>query len=134
MTKETESKGATRGGQFTAGIERVWNEIKQISRQVERETKRSGRVARLRLDLRQLRRQRIEVRARLGKAVFEAQVAGGTDLKLQEVEGFAGGVAALDKLEEQIRATEEEIEQLRASGEDAPATSRDEVAEEAASG
>ena len=80
---------------------------------LHRETRRSGRVARLHVDTRKLRREMAGVQTRLGEAIYEARVAGGDDLRLSEVEGYAGGVAALDSLNEQLHAKEVEIEQVR---------------------
>ena len=101
------------GGQFTESIGRVWSEIKHISKQLERETRKSGRSARLKLDVRGLRRQENEVRARLGKAVYEARGEHGDGISLHEVEGFAGGVAALDALSEEIATKQAETDDLR---------------------
>jgi archaellum component FlaC len=101
-------------GQFSESLERIWNEIKEISHQVEQETRRSGRFARLRLDSRQLRRQLIEVQARLGKAVFEAFVSKGGEIRLEEIEGIGDQIAALDRLQEQVAAKENEIDDLQA--------------------
>ena len=125
---ETETPRA--GNQFSDGIERVWSEIKQISKQVERETRKSGRVARLKLDIRGLRREEVEIRARLGKAVYAARQEHGDTATLAEVEGFAGGVAALDSLAEQIATKDAEIEQLRQAGEtdEQPLETSEEVA------
>lgn len=94
-------------------LDRVWEEIKQISRQVERETRRSGRVARLKLDIRKLRKEIFEVRARLGEAVHKAHRAGGGGQRLDEIEGYAARVAALDRLHADVEDLEAEIERLR---------------------
>ena len=83
--------------------------------QVEQETRRSGRIARVRLDSRQLRRQLIEVQARLGKTVFEAFASDGGDVRLEEIEGIGDELAALDRLQEQVAATESEIDDLQAT-------------------
>ena len=112
-SNQVEAETPKESGLISGGIGRVWSEIKQISRQVEQETRKSGRVARLRLEIRSLRREQVEVRARLGKAVYEAGQEHGDSIALSEVEGFAGGVAALDALGEQITAKEADIEQLR---------------------
>jgi len=103
------------GNQITEGLERVWSEIKQISRQVEAETRKTGRTARLKMDIRRLEREQQEVRARLGKAVYAARCEHGDGIALSEVEGFAGGVAALDALSEEIAAKQAEVETLRRS-------------------
>ena len=112
QTEEPERQEAS-GNQITDGLERVWSEIKQISKQVENETRRSGRSARLRLDIRRLRKEQSEVRARLGNAVYEALCEHGDEITLQQVEGFAGGVAALEALAADISAKETEINSLR---------------------
>lgn len=121
MSEQVESDQATTAtpkasGAISEGFGRVWSEIKQISKQVEHETRKSGRVARLRLDLRSLRREQVEVRARLGKAIYAAHQEHGDSIALSEVEGLAGGVAALDSLHEQVSAKEAEIEELRQAG------------------
>ena len=99
---------------FREGMGRIWSEIKQISKQVEHETRKSGRSARLKLDIRRLRREENEVRARLGKAVYAAREAQGDGISLHEVEGFAGGVAALDALREDIATKRAEDDHLGA--------------------
>jgi len=122
------------GNQINEGIGRVWGEIKQISKQVERETRKTGRTARLKLDLRSLHREEQEVRARLGKAVHRALHEHGDAHTLAEVEGMAGGIAALDALGEQIAAKETEIDTLYAPDaadtpeEQQPLTESEEVA------
>lgn len=98
--------------QISDGLERVWTEIKQITRSVEQETRRTGRAARLKLDLRGLQRERDEVRTRLGKAIYAARNEHGDEIALNQVEGYAGGVAALDALEQKIAAKEAEMESL----------------------
>jgi len=138
MSEQAETDARPGTGVLTDSIDRLWNEIKQISKQVEGETRRSGRMARLRLDIRKLEREVIEVRGRLGKAVYDARTAAGDDLKLHEVEGLAGGIAALDSLHEQIAAKEAEIGGLReptpGPAENQAAETPEEVAEEPASG
>ncbi|MFQ5745035.1 MAG: hypothetical protein ACE5HV_15830 [Acidobacteriota bacterium] len=137
MPERKEAGREENRAQLTKSLERVWQEVKQISRQVERETRRSGRVARLRLDLRQLERQLFEVRARLGKAVYDAQLAAEGELQLGQVEGYSARVAALDDLHAQIRAKQEEIEGLRSPSPETgagqqPATTSKKIAGEAA--
>ena len=78
--------------------------------------RKSGRAARLKLDMRRLRGEENEVRTRLGKAVYEARQEHGDAIALQDVEGFAGGVAALDALGEEIAAKEAEVNALLLRG------------------
>jgi len=117
MSEEVENDTGAQGSDpITEGFSRVWSEIKQISKQVERETRKSGRAARLKLDMRRLRGEENEVRTRLGKAVYEARQEHGDAIALQDVEGFAGGVAALDALGEEIAAKEAEVNALLLRG------------------
>lgn len=103
-------------GSVNEGLERVWREIKQISRQVEREARKTGRSARLSMEIRKLRRDQVSVRARLGKAVYQARNAHGDEIALNQVEGFAGGVAALDALRDKIAAKQAELDALHGTG------------------
>ena len=114
MPTAAEADAPVSSGQFSESLERIWNEIKEISHQVEQETRRSGRIARLRLDSRQLKRQLIEVQARLGKAVFEAHASKGGTVRLEEIEGIGDEIAALDRLQDQLAAKESEIDDLQA--------------------
>ena len=114
MPSTAEVEAPVSSGQFSESLERIWSEIKEISHQVEQETRRSGRIARLRLDSRQLRRQLIEVQARLGQAVFEAHVSKGGKVRLAEIEGIGDEIAALDRLQQQVAAKESEIDGLQA--------------------
>ena len=115
MPIAAEVEAPVSSGQFSESLERIWTEIKEISHQVEQETRRSGHIARLRLDSRQLRRQLIEVQARLGKAVFEAHVSNSGEIRLQEIEGIGDQIAALGRLQEQVAAKESEIDDLKAT-------------------
>jgi hypothetical protein len=115
MPSTAEVEVPVSSGQFSESLERIWQEIKEISHQVEQETRRSGRIARLRLDSRQLRRQLIEVRARLGKEVFEAFASKGGHVRLEEIEGIGDELAALDRLQEQVADKESEIDDLQAT-------------------
>lgn len=117
---ENNAPDAQPRNQIGDGLDRVWTEIKQITRSVEQETRRTGRAARLKLDLRSLQREREEVRARLGKAVYAARSEHGEEIVLDQVEGLAGGVAALDTIEEKIAAIEAEIESLHGPAPEQP--------------
>ena len=76
-----------------------------------------------------LRKETDEVRARLGKAVYEAYREHGDNIALDEVAGFAGGIAALDSLHQEIAAREAEIDDLRqGSAPESPVAEPEEVA------
>jgi hypothetical protein len=65
------------------------------------------------LDSRQLRRQLIEVQARLGKTVYEAHASRGGNIRLEEIEGIGDQIVALDRLQEQLAAKDSEIDDLQ---------------------
>ena len=73
---------------------------------------------------RQLRRQLIEVQARLGKAVYEAHSSRGEDIRLEEIEGIGDQIAALDRLQEKLAAKESEIDDLQAAAPSAEALTK----------
>ncbi len=114
MPSTAEVEAPVSSGQFSESLERIWQEIKEISHQVEQETRRSGRIARMRLDSRQLRRQLIEAQARLGQAIFEAHASGGDSVRLEEIEGIVDELDALDRLQKQVAAKDSEIDSLQA--------------------
>ncbi len=114
MPSTAEVEVPVSSGQFSDSLERIWQEIKEISHQVEQETRRSGRIARLRLDSRQLRRQLIEAQACLGKTVCEAHASKSGKVRLEEIEGIEEHLATLDRLQESVVAKESEIDSLQA--------------------
>ena len=130
MSGKVEMEAKREKGQVSKQLGRVWSEIKQISKQVERETRKSGRVSRLRLDIHRLRREKMAVQARLGQAVHAALKEHGGSIALSEVEEFANSVATMDILIEKITAKEAQVEQLRQAGtaDDQPLETSGEVA------
>lgn len=127
MTDVTDEHSADAGASdLSANLERIWEEIKQISRQVERETRRSGRIARLRLEARQLRRDLAEWQARLGKAAYEAHASGGADQRLRDIEGLDEAVRALDDVGARLREKQQRIDELKTAAEAAGAEVREE--------
>jgi hypothetical protein len=122
MPTAAEVDAPVSSGQFSESLERIWSEIKEISRQVEQETRRSGRIARLRLESRQFRRQLIEVQARLGKAVYEAHTSRGGNMRLEDIEGIGDQIAALDRLQDKLAAKDDEIDDLQAPAPSAEAS------------
>lgn len=101
-------------------LDRIWDEIKQISRQVEQETRRGGRIARLRLDIRGLRRDCSEQAALLGQLIYDAQMAGAKRPTLSRVEGYDDLIAKIAGLHGQVDAKESEIAELKSQGEEEP--------------
>lgn len=101
-------------------LDRIWREIKDLTRQVEQETRRGGRIARLRFEIRGLRQDLEGEAARLGRLVYEAQMAGGKRPALARVEGYDAAVERIADLEARIEAKEEHIVELRRQGEPDP--------------
>ena len=121
MPSTAEVEAPVSPGQFGESLERIWSEIKEISNQVEQETRRGGHIARLRLDSRQLRRQLIEVQARLGQAAYEAFASKGGQVRLEEIEGIGDEIATLDRLQLEMAAKESEIDGLHVAAPSAEA-------------
>lgn len=95
-------------------LDRIWTEIKEISGQIEHETRRGGRIARLRFDLRGLRRDADEAMARLGVAVYDAHMASGKEPALKKLDGYAAMIDKIAGIKAMIAAREDEIAELQA--------------------
>ena len=130
MNEKVEIETKRKKGQVSEQLGRVWSEIKQISKQVERETRKSGRVSRLRLDIHRLRREKLAAQSRLGQAVHAALQEHGDSIALSEVEEPANSAATVNILIEKIITKEAEVQQLRQAGpgDDQPLETSGEVA------
>ena len=130
MSEKVEMETKREKGQVSEQLGRVWSEIKQISKQVERETRKSGRVSRLRLEIHRLRREKKMAQSKLGQAVHAALQEHGDSIALSEVEELANSAATINILIEKIIAKETEVEQLRQAGtaDDQPLETSREVA------
>ena len=130
MNEKVEMETKREKGQVSEQLGRVWSEIKQISKQVERETRKSGRVSRLRLERHRLRREKKMAQSQLGQAVHAALQEHGDSIALSEVEELANSAATINILIEKIIAKETEVEQLRQAGtaDDQPLETSGEVA------
>ncbi len=95
-------------------LDRIWQEIKDITRQLESETRRGGQIAKLKLDILGLRRKANEHTSRLGVLVYEAQKTSDKRPTLARVEGYDGVVADIATVEAEIDAKQEEIAALKA--------------------
>lgn len=95
-------------------LDRIWTEIKEISSQIEQETRRGGRIARLRFDLRGLRRDADEAASRLGHAVYDAHMAAGKEPSLKKVDGYAAMIDRIAGIQAMIAAKEDEVAELQA--------------------
>ena len=94
-------------------LDRIWTEIKDVSSQIEQETRKGGRIARLRFDLRGLRRDLDGVAAQIGHAVYEAQMTSGKRPALSRVEGYDDLLEQMVLLQAKIDKKEEAIAELR---------------------
>ncbi|NKB90146.1 MAG: hypothetical protein GKS06_18215 [Acidobacteria bacterium] len=83
-------------------LDRIWRELKQLTRQVETETRRGGQVARLRYELRGLRQDREALLTRLGAAVYRAQGDADRRPALRNVLGYDDAIEDLRQVDEQI--------------------------------
>ena len=130
MNEKVEIETKRKKGQVSEQLGRVWSEIKQISKQVERETRKSGRVSSLRLDIHRLRREKLAAQSRLGQAVHAALQEHGDSIALSEVEELANSAATVNILIEKIITKEAEVQQLRQAGpgDDQPLETSGEVA------
>ncbi|MDP6687391.1 MAG: hypothetical protein QF680_05370 [Acidobacteriota bacterium] len=130
MSEKVEMETKREKGQVSEQLGRVWSEIKQISKQVERETRKSGRVSRLRLEIHRLRREKKVAQSQLGQAVHAALQEHGDSIALSEVEELADSAATINILIEKIIAREAEVQQLRQAepGDDQPLETSGEVA------
>ena len=130
MSEKVEMETKREKGQVSEQLGRVWSEIKQISMQVERETRKSGRVSRLRLEIHRLRREKKMAQSQLGQAVHAALQEHGDSIALSEVEELANSAATINILIEKIIAREAEVQQLRQAepGDDQPLETSGEVA------
>ena len=95
-------------------LDRIWQEIKDATRQLESETRRGGQIAKLKLEMLGLRRKATEHTARLGHLVYEAQKTSDKQPTLARVEGYDELVAEIAALEAEIEAKQEEIAKLKA--------------------
>ena len=130
MSEKVEMETKREKGQVSEQLGRVWSEIKQISKQVERETRKSGRVSRLRLDMHRLRREKLAAQSRLGQTVHAALQEHCDSIALSEVEELANSAATVNILIEKIITKEAEVQQLRQAGpgDDQPLETSGEVA------
>ncbi len=95
-------------------LDRIWQEIKDITRQLESETRRGGQIAKLKLEILGLRRKATEHTSRLGHLVYEAQKTSDKRPTLARVEGYDELVAQIAAVEAEIEAKQEEIAELKA--------------------
>lgn len=111
MTTQQSDDGAGRN-ELGRHLDRIWRELKQLTRQVESETRRGGQVAKLRYELRGLRQDRAELLVGLGTVVYDAQRAGKRRPALRNVDGYDEFVGALTELDERIGAKQAALDTL----------------------
>ena len=115
-TEQRTSSSGEAKSDAASQLDRIWHEIKDIARQLENETRRGGRIARLRFERRGLRRDFDAVAARVGSLVYEAQMQGGKRPTLSRVQGYDAAIEKMADLRAQIAAKEDEIAELQHQG------------------
>jgi len=103
-------------------LDRIWQEVKEIGGQLESETRRGGRIAKLKLEILGLRHRANEHTSRLGKLVYEAQKSSDKRPTLSRVEGYDDIVAEIAAVESEMEAKREEIAELKAHAQEHEAT------------
>ena len=110
---QTEAPGSEPKYDVSGQLDKIWHEIKDIAKQLESETRRGGRIARLRFDIRGLRRDFDAVGTRVGAMIYEAQMAGGKRPTLSKVAGYDEAIEKMAGVRAQIAAKEDEIAELQ---------------------
>ncbi len=118
MTADTgqQTDEAPNTGTEASALERIWQEIRDITRQVEQEARRNGRLASLHLDVRNLRRGRSEQFSRLGNLIYRAQLESERRPTLSRVEGYDDLIVQIQAMDVRIETVEAEIARLRTGG------------------
>jgi hypothetical protein len=106
---QSESSGARDLGTH---LDRIWRELKDLTRQVESETRRGGQIAKLHYDIRGLRQERADVAAKLGEIVFAAHRDSARRPTLARVPGYDELVARLDSIADRVAAKQQAISAL----------------------
>ena len=93
-------------------LDRIWRELKQVTQQVERETRRGGQIAKLHYDVRGLRQERSTLTARLGQIVYQAQCESTRRPTLARVQGYDELITSIDTVSAQIASKRQRIADL----------------------
>jgi hypothetical protein len=103
-------------------LDRIWQEVKEVGGQLESETRRGGRIAKLKLEILGLRHRANEHTSRLGKRVYEAHKSSDKRPTLSRVEGYDDIVAEIAAVESEMEAKRGEIAELKAHAQEHEAT------------
>jgi len=93
-------------------LDRIWRELKEVTQQVERETRRGGQIAKLHYDMRGLRQEVAAHTSRLGQLVYKAQCESTRRPALARIEGYDALVASIDALVVEIETKRQRIADL----------------------
>lgn len=93
-------------------LDRIWRELKEVTQEVERETRRGGRIAKLHYDIRGLRQEVTEHMSQLGRLVYEAQRQSTRRPALARIDGYDELVALIGALRAEIEAKRRCIREL----------------------
>jgi len=102
-------------------LDRIWRELKEVTQQVERETRRGGQIAKLHYDTRGLRQEVASHTSRLGQLVYNAQCQSTRRPTLARIAGYDDLIAAIDALNAEIEANRQRIADLGGVGKRADA-------------
>lgn len=110
----TEQASSTSGMKHDLGehLDRIWRELKEVTQQVERETRRGGQIAKLHYHMRGLRQEVAAHTSRLGQLVYKAQCGSTRRPALARIEGYDELIASIDALSAEIETKRQRIAAL----------------------
>jgi len=93
-------------------LDRIWRDLKEVTQQVERETRRGGKIAKLHYDMRGLRQELSAHTARLGQLIYAAQCRSRRRPALASIDGYDELIASIDALSAKMEAKRQRIAEL----------------------
>ena len=93
-------------------LDRIWRELKEVSQQIERETRRGGKIAKLHYEMRGLRQEVTAHTLRLGQLIYRAQCQSKRRPALARIDGYDELIASIDALSAEIAAKQYRIADL----------------------
>ena len=111
MTEQTSGASGTKRD-LGEHLDRIWRDLKEVTQQLERETRRGGQIAKLHYDIRGLRQEVAAHTSRLGQLVYDAQCRSSRRPALASIDGYDKLIAAIDALSAEIEAKQQRITNL----------------------
>ncbi len=112
MTEQASGRSGTKRD-LGEHLDRIWRELKDVTQQVERETRRGGQIAKLHYDMRGLRQEVEAHTSRLGQLIYKAQCQSTRRPALARIEGYDELIASIDSLTADIETRRQRITALR---------------------